>query len=395
MVSVENGLIALFLVVTGLLVYKYRSKLVIQKPPILFPLFYVVMYKSRVGINLMNRMALKFPRLLKFLGFASILVGFLGMGVVVYSILQSFLDVFTKPEAAAGVAPVLPINIDGVFFVPFFYWIISIFVLAVVHEFSHGVIARVYKMPLKSTGFAFIGILLPLIPFAFVEPNEAAMARRSLKQQLSVLGAGAFSNILLGVVLFFLFVAAAPAISNALLEFDGVDIEGFVDGNSPLKDAGVSEGERITGFNNIQVTHYTNFTDALENTKPGETVRITTNVSEYSVVLGKNPDVPERGFLGVFAVPHSEIKEEAQSRLGGFFVPVVFWFLGLWATMYILNIGVGLFNLVPIGPIDGGRMFKLVSVKFLGKGKGEKLWKYVSIATALMVMMLLLFAFVK
>ena len=79
---------------------------------------------------------------------------------------------FTKPAASSGVGLVLPFKAKGVFYVPFFYWIISIFVIAVVHEFSHGLIARANNIKVKSSGFAFLALLVPIIPAAFVEPDE-------------------------------------------------------------------------------------------------------------------------------------------------------------------------------------------------------------------------------
>ena len=39
----------------------------------------------------------------------------------------------------------------------------------------------------------------------------------------------------------------------------------------------------------------------------------------------------------------------------------------------MLNFGIGLFNLVPVGPIDGGRMFQLAMYKLFGKETVEGL----------------------
>ena len=398
MISAEGILIALFLAITTFFVYKYRARLTIIKPPVVFPFLYAALYKSRRGINEMDRVARRFPRLLRYAGYLGILVGFLGMAVVTFSVIQSFLNLFLRPEQAAGVAPVLPLKAKGVFFILFFYWIISIFILAVVHEFSHGVIARLYRIPLKATGFGFLGIIFPAIPFAFVEPHETAMARRNLRQQFSMLAAGAFSNIVVGFLFFGLFLLTAPLASNAFLEFNGVGITGFVNETSPLKVAGASVGEVIIGVNDAPIYHYDNFTKFLEKTQPGQKVKIKTNASEYLVVLASNPDKPDRGYLGVLAEPNAEVKENAKKLLGGALAPMVFWLLGLLATLYLLNIGIGLFNLIPIlTPIqaDGGRMLRLAAERFLGKKTGEQLWKFVSLIILAMVLVLLAAAFLK
>ncbi|HLF55126.1 MAG TPA: hypothetical protein VI612_05405, partial [Candidatus Nanoarchaeia archaeon] len=60
----------------------------------------------------------------------------------------------------------------GVFYVPFLHWFLSIFIILIVHEGMHGVMARVYGLPVKNSGLVVLGALVPLIPGAFVEPDE-------------------------------------------------------------------------------------------------------------------------------------------------------------------------------------------------------------------------------
>ena len=64
-------------------------------------------------------------------------------------------------NASSAVAGFVP-DVPGTIFVPFLYFIISIIVIAVMHEGAHGVIARVYNMKIKSSGFALIFMLVPL-----------------------------------------------------------------------------------------------------------------------------------------------------------------------------------------------------------------------------------------
>ena len=69
---------------------------------------------------------------------------FLGMILITYALIQNVYNLLTKPEALPGAALVLPFEVKGAFYVPFFYWIISIFIIALVHEFSHGILAKKY-----------------------------------------------------------------------------------------------------------------------------------------------------------------------------------------------------------------------------------------------------------
>src|SRR3989344_3695086 len=169
-----------------------------------------VLYKTKIGLNLMDRLAKKIPRLLKVVSFIGIIVGFLGMIVILGFLVYGTYQLFTVPDAKPVLAPVFPgIHIPGAPVLSFWHWIIALFVVAGIHEFSHGVISRVYGIDIKSSGFAFLGPILA----AFVEPDEETLKKKKRIQQLSVFAAGPFSNILLGVVLLFL----VPLVFNPLI----------------------------------------------------------------------------------------------------------------------------------------------------------------------------------
>src|SRR3989344_6858921 len=152
----------IFLIVLALTLLVFRKKVNVQK--VLGPFLYVVMYRSKIGLSLMDRMAKRIPKTIKYLGFTGIFLGFVGMAVVSFSLLQNLYNIFFVPEVGSTVALVLPFKAKGTFFVPFFYWIISIFLLVIVHEFSHGVVSRAYNLKIKSSGLAFLGIGIPVIP---------------------------------------------------------------------------------------------------------------------------------------------------------------------------------------------------------------------------------------
>src|SRR3989338_5431196 len=121
------------------------------------------------------------------------------MILISYGLINNIYVIFTKPEATPGVGLVLPFKAKGVFFVPFFYWMISLFVIAIVHEFSHGLIARANNLKVKSSGFAFVGLIVPIIPAAFVEPDEKELRKRLHREQLNVFSSGPLSNVALGL----------------------------------------------------------------------------------------------------------------------------------------------------------------------------------------------------
>ena len=58
-------------------------------------------------------------------------------------------------------------------FVPFWWPVIALIVTLVIHEYSHGIQARVHGMRLKSFGLLLMG---PLPLGAFAEPEQDEMA---------------------------------------------------------------------------------------------------------------------------------------------------------------------------------------------------------------------------
>ena len=189
-----------FILILGVLAYIHRHKLATQK--IVGNLIYITLYRSKVGINAMKSIARKLETPIKLATPVIIGFGFLGMALVSIEIVVSLYNLIMNPTTSAGVALVLPIKAKGVFFVPFIYWIISIFVVVVVHEGAHGILAAANKIRIKSSGLAALSILVPIVPAAFVEPDEKALRKSPSRSQLGVLAAGPMANIILAILLF-------------------------------------------------------------------------------------------------------------------------------------------------------------------------------------------------
>ncbi|PIU02591.1 MAG: hypothetical protein COT55_02705 [Candidatus Diapherotrites archaeon CG09_land_8_20_14_0_10_32_12] len=376
-----------------LFLYANRKKIVIQK--ILFPFLYFSMYKTKLGLKLMDKIAKKHPKFLKYLAYVGIIIGFLGMVFISFSLIQNIYKVITATTTIAGVALVLPLKVKGSFYVPFFYWIISIFLIALVHEFSHGVVARAYKLKIKSSGLAFLNVLVPVIPAAFVEPDEKELRKRPKMQQLSVFAAGPFSNIIFAFVVLALMGFVIAPVSNAIFNYNGILVTGFTPGNEtfPAESAGITENELIIGIDNMPIATVENFTEIMQTKTPGESVVITTNVTDYNIILAESPDNKSIGYLGVYLTQNQEIKENILQKYGKILPDVFIWFVGLFYWIYVLNLGIGLFNLAPLGPIDGGRMLQLLMHKLFKKKKGDKVWKSISYIFLGLIIINLLFAF--
>ncbi len=393
MADIQTISALVFVLILCIFLYVKRKKVIIQK--VAFPILYVILYKTKAGLKLMDKMAKKFPKAIRFLGYLGILVGFLGMVLIAYLLVKNLLNIFIDPQAAAGVALVLPFKMKGSFYVPFFYWIISIFIIAVVHEFSHGVVARAHNIKVKSSGLAFLAILVPVLPAAFVEPDEKKLPKRPARQQLSVFGAGPFSNIVLGIIALLIFLFVLIPLGTSIVDPIGLRITTVEQNESyPAYHYGITEGEVITGLNGIEILDLTDFQSALSEAKPGDRIAITTDRTSYSVVLGSNPENADMPYLGIFVSQETKIKDSFKEKYGSGLASVILWIIGLFYWLYLLNIGIGLFNLLPLGPLDGGRMLYTVLLTRFNKKKAMNIWKNVSVFFLLIVIINLFVAFV-
>jgi membrane-associated protease RseP (regulator of RpoE activity) len=306
------------------------------------------------------------------------------MLLISYELLYNTALLFLKPGAAPGIQPVLPFEAKGVFFVPFVYWILSIFIIAVVHEFCHGIAARVHKMPVKSAGLAFLGIVVPVVPAAFVEPDEQYLQRQSRFKQLSVFAAGPFANLVTAGLILLLVIFVANPLAQSMLVPGGVRITD-VEPGSPAALAGMRQGEVITHVDGEKLSYLENLTETLRAKTPGETVTLQTNESTYAVMLAANAKNASQAYLGVFTRQHADITPEFKARYGERSVPIILWGFGLLYWLFLLSLGIGLFNLLPIGPIDGGRMLQVAMQKLFKQQPGMKVWKFVSMIFLLLV----------
>ncbi len=384
-------LLIIFVLIMILFSWLQRKNIQIQG---LFPIFYFAMWRTKRGLGIIDWLARLMPRVWAWAFGIGVVLGFAGMLLISYELLKNTVMLILAPEAVPGIQPVLPFEAKGVFFVPFVYWILSIFIIALVHEFCHGIAARIYKMPVKSAGLAFLGIFVPIVPAAFVEPDEEYLKKQSKFKQLSVFAAGPFSNLFTaGIVLLIIALFANP-LAETMLVPNGVRITSMDEG-SPALIAGMQEGEIITGVDGVSIAYLDNLSTILFAKKPGETMNLVTNKGSYDVVLEPNPKNLSKAYLGIYSRQHADITESFKQKYGSWSVPIILWFFGLLYWLFLLSIGIGLFNLLPIGPIDGGRMLLLAMQKLFKEQAGLRVWKFISMLFFLLVIVNVIAGFMR
>lgn len=368
-------LLAIFVLIMLFFVWLERRNIEVQG---LFPLLYFVMWRTRRGLGFMDWLAARWPVFWKWFFGLGIFVCFGGMAFISYELVRNTVLLFSAPGAAPGIQPVLPFQAKGVFFVPFVYWLLSIFFIAVIHEFCHGIAARVHRMPVKSAGLAFLGVVAPVVPAAFVEPDEKYLQKQAGFKQLSVFSAGPFSNLVTAGLVMLLIVLVANPLAEQMILPSGVRVVS-VEPNSPAGIAGIKTGTVIVGVDGLPAVFLENLTGVLAAKKPGDVIKLQTNETSFEITLAQNPQNVSKPYLGISSRQHAEIKPEFRERYGYWSAQVILWLFGLLYWLFLLSLGIGLFNLLPIGPIDGGRMLQLALQKFFKQAPGQRAWKIISI----------------
>ena len=169
-----------------------------------------------------------------------------------------------------------------------------------------------------------------------------------------------------------------------MVEADGVEISDTEEGY-PADAAGIQSDEIITSINGIETTYTYNFSMVLADKKPGDIIEVKTNKNVYNVTLAANPNNSSKAYIGIYASQSTKIKESFVEKYGKYTPNIIIWLFGLFSWLYLLNLGIGLFNLVPLGPLDGGRMLLVVLQKFFKDEKAKKIWFWISSIFLMMI----------
>ena len=320
----------------------------------------IALYRTKWGISFMDRCASRFREVIKLFGYISIGVGFVGMAVMVGIMFYFLYVTVTVPDAPASIAPVLPgVEIPGVpFKIPLIEGILSIFIVALIHEFAHGVVARAHDVKVKNTG---VGIFGPVF-IAFVEPDEKALRKRSDVVNYSIFSAGPVSNfVLFGVVL--LFLLPLSPLQDSLYPGEGISIVSVGEG-TPAESAGVEVGAGYDMLNGQSVLTVRDFMKGLDGMEPGDNISLGNSTAAVPLTLGPHPSDASRPYIGITL---SQMRQGSSTV----FFRIFSWVADFLFLVALLTLGIGLGNLIPVGPIDGGRMMHQAVVKIAG----EKAWK--------------------
>jgi len=409
-----------------------------------------LMIRTNKGKKLVEKIAEK-KRFWKAFGSFGVVYCFIVMFIMVFVFVWQFffllgLDLtpaqkagLPGPEMALilpGINPILPLE-------SIFYIILALIVAMIVHEFSHGILTIVSKLKIKS-----LGLLLIIIPMgAFCEPDEEGLKKTKRTNRMRVYAAGPMSNFVVAFVVLFLF---SFVFMSAVQPIDGAEVLYTYD-DTPADEIDLSAGTLIISINDTSVDTISDCGYAISEIEPYHTVNIsyiyagktahtqvnltswfnyTQNESHknlsflgvgFNTVKGdyvsslKNPlmyNFPN-GFLNVYILPiagfytgYNPLNSPFTDNFEitgplGVLPDEVFWVIvNALYWIFWLNLLVGMFNVLPIIPFDGGFLYmdglgSLVKriKKDISDEKRDFIVKNITLVTSLTILFLVIFPF--
>jgi membrane-associated protease RseP (regulator of RpoE activity) len=336
---------AIFFVSIYILAIVFRDKL---KVDVYGPLLMRRTKKMRGWIDYIANLSPKFWRWSMNIG---IPIAVFGMAFMVYTIIISLEVMFQKPTTAL----LLPgVDIPGSpIFVPIFAGIIALILLMVVHEFGHGILARAQGVGIKSIGV----ILLAILPGAFVELEEEDVEKAKRAVKLRIYAAGSMFNLGLAAIAWVVVIVLTSSFIPYAFQSDGLKIIS-VTPNGPSEGI-LQEGMVVSSINGYPVNNRTSYTELIVNkTKPGDQMTYVTDKGAYTITATGQPSNQSIAYPGTRSETHLVVKPDVAQTYG----EIIPWFLYDLADVcywiYALNLMVGLFNLLPMKPLDGGYIFE-------------------------------------
>lgn len=381
---IEYKIAIIFYSLVFLIVYLNRKKFDVHGK-------FIYLYKTKIGINFMNWVSKKATRAVKFIGYAAVAVGFIGMIFTLFMILSLAYNLILNKPGAGGASPVipgLPIAGTGLVFPLITGWIV-LFIIILVHEFSHGIVASAHKIKVKNSGMAFFGPILG----AFVEPDEKMLSKQKDLVQHSVFAAGPFSNFLTAIAAVLILIFLLGPIANSFYDSNGIIIN--TEPGFPADKSGIKNGTLIVGINEESVYNIEDLQRIMKDIGPGTEVKFKSNESTYFVTTTENPKNPSKAYLGVYILG-SKLEMKKDTPQNKIFLNILNWFIELFGWLYFLSLNIGLINLLPVFITDGARMLKVFFSRIIkDKEKSMSAWLFFNWVSLFSIVILVFLPFFR
>lgn len=343
--------------------------------------FPIIMWKTQRLRGMISKISNLSPKFWKWYMNIGIIISFIAMIFISWTLINS-LETALETPAISIVIPGVEIPGSPIY-VPFLSGLIALATVLIVHEFSHGIQCVGEKVPIKSIGL----LLFAILPGAFVEPDEEELKKSSKIARLRVYGAGSMANMTLALIAILIVIGASYGIPHFFTE-DGIQISHIV-ADSP-SDGILKEGMIINSIDNHIINNSESYVKYVGSFKPGDNITIGTDQGDYSVVLDKNPNNESVGFFGIQAEKHFKLSDNSLGPLPW----ILFSIVDIFQWIFILNLGIGLFNLLPIKPLDGGHMLEILLTYKLTESQAKPIINAISAVFGMIVIFTVLIGFI-
>lgn len=429
---------------------------------------WIFLYKTKWGMDAIPKFTDKYSKILKKLKYVIIVIGFILMILITILLASNVYSYFIAPEktieitnGAPPIAPLIPyfpqvFGLQSIFPNFYFsYFIIALAIVAIVHEFAHGIFMKLFGVKIKSTGFLFLGPILG----AFVEQDQKSFEKSKNSEQMAILGAGVFANLIFAILFFiilvlFFSVAYTPSgyifSDYARTTINASDISSFNNFSEQIVSIETSEGRyfiprdfynlisenlsfiedkmmivygdypavknelrgSIISVDDSQIKTFKDFEKTMIKKYPGDKIHIKTSfenqILSFDIILEENPLNNSKGFLGIehrvvntkggvsriifsiinFKDATTDYKSRFNEEITEF-IYYLFWWVAL------INLFVAMFNMLPMGILDGGRFLYLFILSIVKKeSKANKIYKFFFSTVILIFILLILLWFV-
>lgn len=312
----------------------------------------LLMRKTTRMRGLIDRIAQRHKRFWKWTMNIGIFVAFFFMVLMLYFLLNSLQSLFVTPQASLIIPGVdLP---GSPIFIPLGYGILALITVMVVHEFGHGILARVEGISIKSIGV----LMLAILPGAFVEPDEEEIKKAERSSKLRIYAAGSVFNLMLAAIALIAVIGISNFAIPAAFDTEGVEISSVVPGSPAV--GVLKEGMVLESINGISTSNFTNYQKELSSIKIGETVVLVTDQGTFSIKTEKNPNNSTRAYIGIRSTVNMEVSDNVAKTYGDQLPWTWMYLKDLFWWIFFLNFAIGTFNLLPVKPLDGGLMLEEV-----------------------------------
>jgi membrane-associated protease RseP (regulator of RpoE activity) len=320
-------------------------------------------------------------------------------GLAIFLILGSLAILIANSGArdgAASIGPQANLLIPGLNpYLPLTYGWAALVITIIIHEAGHGIVARVYNVRVDSTGIVLL-LGLPIGAFVNIERDE--LNRTTLKQKSAVLTAGPLNNMILaGASLIGLFLIIStltplppdpntPQFGIMVVSVNSESLASSI-GMEPESVIQYIDGQEIRTIDDLRTQLMANVGNTVDITwinSAGDVVTRQATLVEsilgvqvtplppdpqavldrYESAFGSNPLallLPPTIQQGV--IPYSDLMapKYESTVLGShaIYAPIANMLFWLW----FINFNVGIFNALPIGPLDGGQLYSALIEK--------------------------------